>query len=107
MITKCPLSLLERDAVAPVGGEVGEADALQGVLEPLQHQLLGRRLGLVGADLVPQDQVPQQAQDQLGAAVHDVLGACNDSHVMVRMRVIGVSRPAKRYVYLKAIHDEK
>ena len=61
----------------------------------------------VGADLVPQDQVPQQAQDRLGAAVHDVLGACNDSHVMVRMRVIGVSRPANRYVYLKAIHHEK
>ena len=61
----------------------------------------------VGADLVPEDQVLQQAQDQLGAAVHDVLGDCNDSHVMVRMRVIGVSHPAKRYGYLKVIHDEK
>ena len=63
------------DAVAPVRGEVGDGHAVQRPLEPLQHQLLGRRLGLVGADLVAEDEVPQQAQDQLAAAADDVLRA--------------------------------
>ena len=68
---------LEGDAVAPVRGEVGDGHAVQRPLEPLQHELLGWHLALVGADLVAQDKVPQQSQNQLAAAAHDVFGAWN------------------------------
>ncbi len=39
-------------------------------LKPSKHQLLGREFG--STDLVPQDQRPNQAEDELEVAVHDV-----------------------------------
>ena len=68
---------LEGDAITPVRGKVGDREALQRPLEPLQHELLGRRLALVGADLVSQDEVPQQAQDEFVAAADNVFRACS------------------------------
>lgn len=50
--------ILQGHSVAPVGGEVVEDNTIQGALKVPQHHPLGWSLGIRGADLVPEDEVP-------------------------------------------------
>jgi hypothetical protein len=60
----------EQNAAVPVACEICHATLGQGGLQPRQHELPGRELA--PADLVAHDERPDEAEDELEVAIHDV-----------------------------------
>ena len=71
--------LLQGLAVVPVGAEVVDGEVrMEHRVDPLQHQLLGKRLP-AGTNLVLPDQRPDHPQDQLQVPRPDILSSCKIS----------------------------